>query len=82
MENNKLFKMGEVLTLVIVVATLLLSIFYNKAFIPSFMLILSLLLFEVCYNIKDSKKTLMYVLFIVGVLLIFGSLAYTIMRLS
>ena len=82
MENNKLFKMGEVLTLVIVVATLLLSIFYSKAFIPSFMLILSLLLFEVCYNIKDSKKTLMYVLFIVGVLLIFGSLAYTIMRLS
>lgn len=81
MENNKLFKMGKILTLVIVIATLLLSIFYNQAFIPSFMLILSLLLFEICYDIKDSKKSLMYVLFIVGVLLIFGSLAYTIMRL-
>ena len=30
---------------------------------------------------KDSKKNLMYVLFIAGVLLIFGSLVYTYMRL-
>ena len=81
MENNKLYKIGEGVTLVVVIITLLLSIFYNNAFIPSFMLILSLLLFEICYNIKDSKKNLMYVLFIAGVLLIFGSLIYTIMRL-
>ena len=81
MDNSKLFKIGKILTLVIVLATLLLSIFYNQAFIPSFMLILSLLLFEICYSIKDSKRSLMYILFVGGVLLIFGSLAYTIMRL-
>ena len=81
MENKKLVRLFEGVTLVIVVMTLLLSILYNNAFIPSFMLMLSLLLFEVCYDIKDSKKSMMYLLFIGGVLLIFGSLLYTFMRL-
>ena len=60
--------------------TLILS-FMNNIFIPSCMLMLSLLLFSICYMIKDSKKILMYVLFVLGVLLIIGSLVYTGMRI-
>ena len=81
MGEKKLLKIGEGVTLLIVVVTCLLSIFYNKAFVPSFMLMLSLFIFEVCYDIKDDKKKMMYTLFVVGVLLIFGSLLYTFMRL-
>ena len=61
--------------------TLVLS-FMNSSFIPSCMLMLSLLLFSICYIIKDKKRLLLYILFLVGVLLIIGSLVYTYMRIS
>ena len=81
MENKKMIRVFEGVTAVIVVGTLLLSVLYNSAFVPSFMLMLSLFIFEICYDIKDNKKSIMYILFIIGVLLIFGSLLYTFMRL-
>ncbi len=77
-KNIKLF--GGFVLLVILV-TLGLSIFYNTAFIPSCILMTSLELFVICYYIKDSKKDLMKVLFVVGVLLIICALGYTFMRL-
>ncbi len=82
MDNKKLNKIFLGLSLLVTLVTLGLSLFYNLAFLPSFMLMSSLFLFSVCYYIKDSKKNLMYVLFILGVLLIIGSLVYTAMRLS
>ena len=60
--------------------TLILSLMNNK-FIPSCMLMLSLLLFCICYMIKDTKKIVMYILFMIGVGLIIGSLVYTGMRI-
>ena len=71
-----------VISMVVTLVTLLLSIVYNSAFIPSFMLMLSLSLFGISYYIKDNKKSMMYLLFVVGVLLIIGSLVYTFIRLS
>ena len=62
--------------------TLILS-FMNTKFIPSCMLMLSLLIFSICYVIKDNnKKILLYILYIVGVVLIIGSLIYTNMRIG
>ncbi len=81
MENKKMIRIFEGVTFVIVIATLLLSILYSTAFVPSFMLMLSLFVFEICYDIKDDKKSMMYLLFVIGVLLIFGSLLYTFARL-
>ena len=81
MEERKMLKTVEGLTLVVVVATFLLSLLYNHAFVPSFMLMLALFVFEVCYDFKDKNKKMMYVLFVLGVLLILGSLLYTFMRL-
>ena len=81
MENKKFIKIFCGVSLLVTLGTLLLSIFYNTAFIPSFMLMLALFIFSVCYYIKDDKKNLMYILFVIGVLLIFASLSYTFMRL-
>ncbi len=78
---KKNIKIFGVLVLFIVITTLLLSIFYDTAFIPSCILMSSLFLFIICYNIKDDKRSIMYLLFIIGVILIFISLWYTIMRL-
>jgi len=82
MENKKLIKMFCIIILVITVITLLLSMFYSSAFLSSFMLMLSLFLFSYCYYLKDDNKKLMYILFIIGVLLIIGSLIYTYVRIS
>ena len=82
MENKKIIKGFCVVVFIVTLGTLGLSIFYNKAFIPSFMLMLSLFLFGICYYIKDDKKNIMYILFVTGVLLIVSSLLYTFMRLS
>lgn len=76
-ETEKLF---TIVSLFAFIVTLVLS-FMNTAFIPSCMLMLSLLLFSICYMIKDTKKAVMYILFVVGVLLIIGSLVYTFMRI-
>ena len=73
-------KMFVIVSFFAFIVTLILS-FLNNIFIPSCMLMLSLLLFSICYMIKDSKKILMYVLFVLGVLLIIGSLVYTGMRI-
>lgn len=59
--------------------TLILSIM-NIAFISACMLMLSLLLFSICFKIGDSNKKIMYILFIMGVLLIISSLVYMCMR--
>ena len=53
----------------------------NNAFIPSCMLMLSLFLFSVCYIINSDKKVLIYTLFGIGILLIFGSIIYTYVRI-
>ena len=77
-KNIKLFG-GFVL--LVIIATLCLSIFYSTSFIPSCILMTSLEMFVICYYIKDDNKELMNVLFVVGVLLIIASLGYTFMRL-
>ena len=81
MKNKKNIKLFGVLVLFVVIATLLLSVFYDTAFIPSCILMSSLFLFVVCYIIKDDKRSVMYILFIIGVLLIFIALGYIIKML-
>ncbi len=81
MDNKKLVKYFSGFVLVVFVATLLASIFYNHAFVPSAILMLALFVFSVCYYIKDEKKNLMYGLFVLGVLLIIASLIYTYLSL-
>ena len=76
-ETERLFLIVSIFAFIV---TFVLS-FFNSAFIPSCMLMLSLMLFCICYMIKDNKKTIMYILFVVGVLLIIGSLVYTFMRI-
>ena len=76
-ETERMFLIVSILAFIV---TLILS-FMNTAFIPSCMLMLSLTLFCICYMIKDNKKNIMYILFVVGVLLIIGSLVYTFMRI-
>ena len=72
-------KMFVIVSFFAFIVTLILS-FLNNIFIPSCMLMCSLLLFSICYMIKDSKKIVMYILFILGVGFIIGSLVYTGMR--
>lgn len=72
-------KMFVIVSFFAFVVTLILS-FLNNIFIPSCMLMFSLLLFSICYIIKDNKKIIMYILFIIGVGFIIGSLVYTGMR--
>ena len=79
--KNETEKMFSIVSLFAFVVTLILSIM-NTKFIPSCMLMLSLLLFSICYIIKDNnKKIYLYILYGVGVLLIVGSLVYTYMRI-
>ena len=80
-KNNETEKMFSIVSLFAFIVTLILSIM-NSKFIPSCMLMLSLLLFSICYMIKDNdKKIYLYILYVVGVLLIIGSLFYTYMRI-
>jgi len=81
MDNKKNIKIFNTVILIITIITLSLCILYDSAFIPSFMLMTSLFLFGICFYIKDERKNLMYILFIVGILLILASLAYTFMRI-
>lgn len=82
MSEKKINKIFIILSLVVTLVCFGL-IFINSAFIPATILWLSLLIFNICYYIKDNKsKILLYVLFIIGVLLIIGSLIYTVMRVS
>ena len=81
MDNKKLIKYFSGFSLVVAIGSLLAAIFYNKAFVPSSMLMLSLFIFSICYYIKDDKKNLMYILFVIGVLLIITSLIYTYLSL-
>ena len=80
--DNKFVRNFCIGALVITLISFGLTFFYNNAFMPSFILMLALFLFSVCYYVKDSKKNLMYVLFVLGVLLVIYSLVYTYMRLS
>lgn len=77
MDNKKINKYFCYFSLIITIGTFLAAIFYNRAFVPSCMLMASLFVFSICYYIKDDKKNLMYLLFTLGVLLIIGSLIYT-----
>lgn len=80
-KNNETEKLFSIISLFAFIVTLILSIM-NSKFIPSCMLMLSLLLFSICYMIKDNdKKIYLYILYVVGVLLIIGSLIYTYMRI-
>ena len=80
--DKKIIKYFSGFVLVLMMCTLLAAIFYSKAFIPSCMLMSALFTFSVCYYVKDDKKKLMYALFVLGVLLIIGSLVYTYLRLG
>ena len=80
MDNKKLIKFFCIGVLLVTIITFMMAIFYNNAFIPSFMLMLSLFIFSICFYIEDDKKYLMYILFILGVLLIIGSLVYVYLR--
>lgn len=79
--NKDTQKLFSIVSLFAFLVTLVLSCM-NGSFIPSCMLMLSLLLFSICYMIKDNKKSVMYILFVVGVLLIIGSLIYTYVRIG
>ena len=77
-ENLNLFSLVSFFAFLV---TLILS-FMDSKFIPSCMLMLSLLIFSICYVIKDTnKKIILYVLYVVGIVLIIGSLVYTNMRI-
>ena len=52
--GNKLLKLFSGFILLVTIITLGLSIFYNSAFLTSFMLMLALFLFSIAYTIKDS----------------------------
>ena len=78
--NNETEKLFSIVSFFAFFVTLVLS-FMNTAFIPACMLMLSLFLFTICYRLKDNRKTLLYILFSIGVLLIVLSLVYTIMRI-
>ena len=80
-KNNDTQNLLVIISSFAFIVTFILS-FMNSAFVPSCMLMLSLLLFSICYRIQnDNKKKLMYILYVIGVLLIIGSLVYTFMRI-
>ena len=81
MENKKNIKIFNTIILIITIITLFLSILYNTAFIPSFLLMLALFTFGICFYINDERNTIMRILFIVGILLIFTSITYTFLRI-
>ena len=62
MENKKLIKIFLVVMFIIMLGTFGASIFYNSAFVPSFMLMAALFIFGICYYFKNDKKNLVYVL--------------------
>lgn len=76
-ETEKLFSIVSFFAF----AVIFILSFMNSAFIPACMLMLSLFLFSICYMIKDDKKNVVYILFVIGVGLIIGSLIYIGMRL-
>ncbi len=78
-ENEKIFC---IVAFFLMITSLVLS-FMNYKFVSAFMLLLALFLFSICYLIRDNKKLrfLIYILFIVGVILVMGSLVYTFMRI-
>lgn len=82
MEDKKIIKIFSLVVFLICLITLGLAIFYSTAFVPATILMTSLFIFSICYYIKDDKKNLMYILFVIGVLLIVASLVYTYLRLS
>lgn len=78
--NKDTEKLFSIVSLFAFIVTFILSCM-NSAFVPACMLMLALFLFTICYMIQDNKKTLLYILFTVGVLLIIGSIVYTFMRI-
>lgn len=78
--NKETEKIFSIIAFFAALITAVLS-FMNSAFIPSFLLMLSLFIFSICYIIKDTKKILTYILFASGVILIVLSLIYTYMRI-
>ena len=79
--NKETQKLFSIVSLFAFLVTLVLS-FMNTSFVSACMLMLSLLLFSICYTLKDDKKITMHILFTVGVLLIIGSLVYTYVRIN
>lgn len=80
MNKNK-ERIFSFVSLLAFIVTMILSLI-DGIFIPSCMLMLSLFLFSICYIIKDDKKIYMYMLFLMGILLIIGSLVYTYVRVN
>ena len=80
-KNNDTEKLFTIVSSFAFIVTLILSCM-NSKFVPSCMLMLSLLLFSICYLIKDNdKKIYLYILYVIGVLLIISSLVYTFVRI-
>lgn len=80
MEDKKLIRGFNTVVLAITVVTFGLSVFFDSAFVPSCMLMFALFLFGMCFYIRNEKKTMMYILFVLGILLIIASLIYIYMR--
>ena len=78
--NKDTEKLFSIVSFFAFVVTFILS-FMNDKFVPACMFMLYLFLFTICYMIQNNKKTLMYILFTIGVLLIVGALVYTGMRI-
>ena len=76
-ENEKIF---SIVAFFLMGITIILSMM-NPAFIPAAMFMSSLFIFSICYLIKDTKKTVTYILFTIGVILIIAALIYTYMRI-
>ena len=79
-KKNDTTNMFIIVSLFAFVVTFILTLM-NNAFVPSCMLMLSLLLFSICYKIQESNKKVMYTLYVIGVLLILCSLVYTFTRI-
>ena len=91
MDYLRIYRKGEymekntrIFTIIALLGALILLIlsFINTAFISAFMLWVSLFIFSICYNIRDEEdNTKLYILFIIVVLLIIGSVIYMVMRI-
>lgn len=83
-DNKKLQKLELIISVVVGIIFLVLLFFAitNNIFIPAALISFALFLFCICYYYLEdpNKKTLVYVLFSIGVLLIVIEVIYTIVK--
>ena len=85
-ENEKLKKIEFVVSSIVGIIFLVLLVFSvnNEIFIPATLISFALFLFCICYYYIDNekKKTMVYVLFGLGVFLIVIEVIYTLVKIS